>query len=80
MMSLNPEVQKKAQAEIDAVVGKGKLPEFTDRTGLPYVNALCKEVFRIHTIVPTGAALSILPLYNRYLTSSDRFAPRIDGG
>ncbi len=32
---LYPEVQKKAQAELDVVVGKNRLPDFNDRSRLP---------------------------------------------
>ena len=45
-MAMFPEVQKKAQAEIDAVVGKNRLPDFNDRESLPYIAALMKEIFR----------------------------------
>ncbi len=53
-MALNPEVMAKAQREIDAVVGNERLPGFADRENLPYTNALVKEVFRWHSVVPTG--------------------------
>jgi hypothetical protein len=53
-MILFPEVLKKAQAEIDAVVGNDRLPSFSDRENLPYVDALVKEVFRWHSVAPTG--------------------------
>ena len=53
-MALNPEVMAKAQKEIDAVVGNERLPGFADRENLPYINALVKEVFRWHSVVPTG--------------------------
>jgi len=53
-LALHPEVLKKAQSEIDAVVGSERLPTFADRPHLPYVNALVLEVFRWHTVVPTG--------------------------
>jgi cytochrome P450 len=53
-MTLNPEVQKKAQAEIDAVVGPDRLPSFGDRERLPYIEALVKEVFRWNPVTPTG--------------------------
>lgn len=39
-MTLYPEVQKKAQEELDRVVGHERLPEFQDRDNLPYLNAL----------------------------------------
>ncbi|KZP21003.1 cytochrome P450 [Athelia psychrophila] len=51
-MVLFPEVQKKAQAEIDAVVGNDRLPSFSDRSALPYCEAVLKEVFRWNVVVP----------------------------
>lgn len=51
-MILYPDVQRKAQAELDAVVGEGRLPQFADRGSLPYVNAVVKEVLRWHPISP----------------------------
>ena len=53
-MALYPEVQKKAQAEIDAVVGSNRLPDFEDRPLLPYVNAIVKESMRWHLVGPLG--------------------------
>ena len=47
-MALYPEAQKKAQAEIDAVVGPDRLPNFEDRPSLPYINAVVKESMRWH--------------------------------
>ncbi|KAG1889792.1 cytochrome P450 [Suillus fuscotomentosus] len=52
-MTLFPDVQKKAQAEIDAVVGPDRLPSFADRTSLPYIEALVKEVLRWNVVIPT---------------------------
>lgn len=51
-MLLFPEVQKKAQAELDFVVGAERLPTFKDRVDLPYVDAMVKEVLRWHTVAP----------------------------
>ncbi|KAH9929491.1 cytochrome P450 [Epithele typhae] len=53
-MALHPEVQVKAQAELDAVIGLDRLPEFTDRAKLPYINAVVKEALRWQNIVPLG--------------------------
>ncbi|EJF63285.1 cytochrome P450 [Dichomitus squalens LYAD-421 SS1] len=53
-LSLYPEVQKKAQAELDAVVGPSRLPNFGDRDSLVYVNAIVKESFRWFTVTPLG--------------------------
>ncbi|KAG1804548.1 cytochrome P450 [Suillus subaureus] len=53
-MTLFPDVQKKAQAEINAVVGPDRLPSFADRDSLPYTEALVKEVFRWSVVGPTA--------------------------
>ncbi|KAJ3555210.1 hypothetical protein NP233_g12259 [Leucocoprinus birnbaumii] len=45
-MVLNPDVQAKAQAELDRVLENGRLPEFSDQDSLPYLTALMKEVVR----------------------------------
>jgi cytochrome P450 len=60
-MTLHPEVVKKAQAEIDAVVGNDRLPTFADRKNLPYIDALTKEVLRWNSVVPSGERFSSLP-------------------
>lgn len=51
-MTLYPDVQKKAQAEIDAVVGPDRLPSFSDRASLPYIEALAKEILRWNAVLP----------------------------
>ena len=53
-MTLYPDAQRKAQAEIDAVIGTDRLPDFEDRDQLPYVMALCNEVLRWMPAVPQG--------------------------
>lgn len=53
-MLLYPEVAKKAQAELDFVVGTDRLPTFEDRENLPYVNAIVKETIRWHPVAPMG--------------------------
>ncbi|KAF2800799.1 cytochrome P450 [Melanomma pulvis-pyrius CBS 109.77] len=45
-MTLFPDAQKKAQEELDRVVGSGRLPAWEDEKGLPYVRGLIKEVLR----------------------------------
>nr|BED43016.1 cytochrome P450 monooxygenase [Trametes versicolor] len=53
-MAINPDVQKKAQAELDRVVGRTRLPDFEDRESLPYVNAVVKELTRWNVVAPMG--------------------------
>ncbi|THC96012.1 hypothetical protein EYZ11_004511 [Aspergillus tanneri] len=55
-MMLYPEAQKRAQAEIDSIVGTDRLPDYEDRDNLPYVNALVKELLRWHPVAPMAAA------------------------
>ncbi|KAJ7146871.1 cytochrome P450 [Mycena epipterygia] len=64
-MLANPEAQKKAQIEIDAVVGQGQLPNFNDEQSLPYVSALVKEVFRWKPVTPMGVP--------HFLTIEDKY-------
>ena len=45
-MLLYPDIQRKAQIEVDRVVGRDRLPDFSDEPSLPYVTALVKEVLR----------------------------------
>ncbi|KAF9044314.1 cytochrome P450 [Panaeolus papilionaceus] len=58
-MAMHPEVAKKAQAEIDAVVGKGRLPDFSDKPSLPYVNAVMKECLRWKLVTNLALAHSV---------------------
>ncbi|KAJ2919376.1 hypothetical protein MD484_g987, partial [Candolleomyces efflorescens] len=51
-MMVNPEAQKKAQAEVDSVVGTARLPSITDRSSLPYVRSILTEVLRWNPPVP----------------------------
>lgn len=54
MMLLHPDVQRRAQVEIDHVVGKDRLPTIEDQKALPYTMAVIKEVLRFVPVVPTG--------------------------
>lgn len=54
-MATNPDAQKRAQAEIDTVVGRSRLPSFADFEHLPYTRAMVKEVLRWRPVVPVGS-------------------------
>ena len=49
-----PDVLKKAQAELDRVVGRERLPNFSDNGKLPYIAAIVKEVLRWGALLPIG--------------------------
>ncbi|KAF7341375.1 hypothetical protein MVEN_01874000 [Mycena venus] len=53
-MLLYPEIQKRAQSEIDSVVGCDRLPTFDDKPALPYITALVKEILRWSPPAPLG--------------------------
>ena len=54
VLVLFPQVQRRAQAELDAVIGRDRLPKLDDRPRLPYIEALCKELIRWNMVTPTG--------------------------
>ena len=51
-MTLFPDVQRKAQEELAAVVGPNRLPDYADEPALPYVRALIRELLRWRSVVP----------------------------
>jgi cytochrome P450 len=57
MMSLYPEVAQHAQAEIDSVVGRDRIPNLADRDSLLYLEALLQEIMRVSPPVPLGEKL-----------------------
>lgn len=52
----NPDKQRKAQEEIDRVVGRDRMPSFEDQADLIYVGALVKEVQRWRPVIAGGLA------------------------
>jgi Cytochrome P450 len=56
---LFPQVQTRAQAELDLVIGRDRLPTFDDRPRLPYIEAFCKELMRWFVVVPMGTILGL---------------------
>ncbi|KAG6810794.1 hypothetical protein H0H93_014844, partial [Arthromyces matolae] len=42
----HPDWIKQAHAQLDAVVGQDRLPNFSDREKMPYIEAVCREVLR----------------------------------
>jgi len=54
-MVLHPDVQAKAQSEIDTVVGTARAVSDSDLPNLPYLQAIVKETLRVH---PPGPLLS----------------------
>ncbi|KAF0930371.1 hypothetical protein E2562_032265 [Oryza meyeriana var. granulata] len=54
-MVLHPDIQAKAQTEVDAVVGRGRAVSDADVANLRYLQCIVKETLRVH---PPGPLLS----------------------
>ena len=67
-MAMHPDIQRKAQEELDRVVGSDRLPTFEDQASLPYVNALLREVLRWHIVLPIAVPHRVMAddEYNGY--------------
>ncbi|XP_024531689.1 cytochrome P450 71A1-like [Selaginella moellendorffii] len=72
-MANNPQVVKKAQDELDKVIGKGRLVEESDLMSLPYIEAIVKETLRLHPPLPLA-----LPHFSRKETTVNGY--RIPAG
>ena len=53
-MTLYPDIQRKAQEELDRVVGPDRLPEFSDYDNLVYIQAIMLEATRWMVVIPLG--------------------------
>ncbi|OCH93087.1 CyP450 monooxygenase [Obba rivulosa] len=55
-MAMHPEVQRRAQNELDSVVGPDRLPDLSYRSSLPYIDAIVKESLRWQPVISLGHA------------------------
>jgi len=53
-MAMFPDAQRRAREELDSVVGGSRLPDFSDRETLTYLDALLLETLRWNPTVPLG--------------------------
>ena len=53
-MIVYPQVQERAQAELDNVVGRMRAPNFSDKSHLPFIRAMVKESIRWSRSTPIG--------------------------
>ena len=69
MTAVAPDVQKRAQQEIDKVVGRGRLPTYDDWDSLPYTEAILGEILRWSPILPLGVPHRVIDddIYKGYL-------------
>ncbi|XP_063057367.1 cytochrome P450 2J2-like isoform X2 [Engraulis encrasicolus] len=68
----HPEVQKKVQSEIDAVIGQSRPPSMADKANMPYTEAVIHEIQRIGDIVP----INVPRMAGRDTTLGGYFIPK----
>lgn len=68
-MTLYPAVFRRAQEEIDRIIGDDRLPSFADCGSLPYITAICKEVLRWEVVLPLGILRYLMHIHRWTLTN-----------
>ena len=63
-LSLFPDVQRRAQEELDRLVGPNRLPDFSDYDDLVYIQAIALEAMRWMVVFPLG-------LYHRVIADDE---------
>jgi len=58
-MLQNPSVAKKVQSELDNVTGGSRLPCWSDRTELPYTEAVLTEIQRLASVLSNGVPRAV---------------------
>ncbi|KZS98142.1 cytochrome P450 [Sistotremastrum niveocremeum HHB9708] len=53
-MMLHPQIQRKAQQELDDLLRGERLPDLSDRESLPYLEAVLREILRWKPVTPLG--------------------------
>nr|CAD7202211.1 unnamed protein product [Timema douglasi] len=72
MLLHHPQVMLKAQKEIDSVVSRDRLPSLDDRSSLPYLEAIQREVHRRQSLLP----LSVIRRCTEDTTLNGYFIPQ----
>jgi cytochrome P450 len=79
-MLIHPNVQTKAQAEVDRIVGKDRLPELEDRKELPYTEGVVNECLRWLPVLPMGECSALRSLVAAEAETEGRCSPSGNGG
>lgn len=70
-----PDVLRKAQEELDEVIGRERAPTFEDEEKLPYIKAIVHEVLRWRSPAPLGNVTTILGVHTAYVFQPFRTWP-----
>ena len=53
-LMLHPDIQRKAQEQLDEVIGHDRLPDFDDLDHCPLIRAIVMETMRWQPVLPLG--------------------------
>lgn len=67
-----PQTMKKAQQELDAIVGKNNIVEESHIQKLPYLYAIMKESLRLHPVLPLSCPIARANLASLVATQSPK--------
>lgn len=75
---VSPDAQKRAQEEIDRVVGRDRLPTYDDCESLPYTEAILREVLRWKPVSPIGVPHRVIDddIYKGFLIPKGEYYNR----
>ena len=78
-MVLYPSAQKRAQEELDRVLGHARLPEFGDQQSLSYLQAILLEVMRLYPVAPLSTRYQFSSQGEKELTCDYRHPAKSNG-
>ncbi|TCD68667.1 hypothetical protein EIP91_010189 [Steccherinum ochraceum] len=61
-----PEVQAKAQEELDSVIGPSRMPDYEDKDSLPYIHAVVNETLRWKPVAVLGGTAHAVTADDEY--------------
>ncbi|KAJ3465827.1 hypothetical protein MRS44_006485 [Fusarium solani] len=80
-MVLHPEIQEKARSQLDSVIGPDRLPNFSDRASLPYIEHIVQEIYRTVVYANAHAMAHDERIYRApHDFNPDRYEPLVNGG
>lgn len=65
-----PDVLRKAQGQLDEVIGRERAPTFEDEENLPYIQAIVHEVLRWRSPAPLGNVIAIFGVHSAHVLAA----------
>ncbi|KAL5531037.1 hypothetical protein ACEPAG_3913 [Sanghuangporus baumii] len=68
MMAIHPDIQERAQKDLDLLIGDERAPRISDQSSLPFIDCIIKELLRFNPVVPIVVhSPEKDDIYNEYL-------------